>query len=465
MRGTIPSNAAEGSRRFVSPSELASIGCWRAYRWKRQGLEPVRTFEALSFGIAWDAFVSEWWHPVGKPGDGAFDARSIDQRMTNALDAGQAALDADARRVDGVLVDRGIPRPADWQDTRDEHRNLLLGMALHYAETAGRDDGEFTCRASQFKVMVPLPSATGQRRSSKFWMVGYIDRVMERNATGRFSIVDDKTTGRCSAEFCESFEYDLQLPLYAWAMRELGHDVERVCVEPAAKLLPTLPDLRKTPVDVLGPDGEPLTRPISCDRCGGDGEDPDAGITTFCEKCGGDGFARFVSGPRKGEVKTEKVKRPALYSLLTEAGGLNYTTTLDAFRTAVELHDLDPSDYQREFAYLEQQDATDSPFFGQFDLLVSDAIIDEAEFIIRAAAPELDRIPDIPLRDRFRCQRCAFKTACIERDPAARAEVLATSFTTREQRKEAARRAAEREAFLAAESQAHDEAAVVAMPF
>lgn len=454
MRGTVRTHAVDGTRRFVSPSELASAaGCWRQYRWKRQGIEPIQKFEALSFGTAWDAFVSEWWKPVGVPGDGLVDGRGAEQRLLDALAAGQAALDADARRVDGVLVDRGLPRPRDWDDTRDEHRSLLLGMALHFAEVVP-DDGSTTCRASQFKVQVPLPSQSGKRRSRKFWMHGYIDRVMENNETGRLFIVDDKTTGRVSAEYGHSYEYDLQLPLYAWAMRSLGYDIEKVCVDAAGKLLPVFPELRKTLVDVLGPDGEPLLVPLACEECGGAGSvagfapgERVAVPAEACAKCEGTGHQRFKSGPRAGEVKTKKVQRAALRSMLTEAGGLNYTTTLAAFDSALVLHDLDPGDYERERVYLHNQDAQDSPFFGTFDLMVTNAMLDEAEAIIRAAAPELDKIPDIPLRDRFRCQRCVFRVPCIERDPAARADVLATGFTTREQREKAAERAEAHAAF------------------
>lgn len=439
MRGTIRTSAAEGSRRFISPSELASVGCWRAYRWKRIGLKPITNFAALDYGTAWDAFMGAWWTPVGRPGDGMVDARSADQRLGDSLAAGQAALDREARRVDGVLADRGLPRPMGWHDDLTAMRTMLVGMALHYANTVGVDDGSTVCRASQFKVEVPLPSQSGRRRSGKFWMRGYIDRVMESHETGRLFIVDDKTTGRVSRDYIASFAYDLQLPIYGWAMRQLGYDIERVSVEAAGKLLPAFPELRKTLVPVLGPDGEPLTQPIPCPACNGerghDELDPDGNlVTVHCAKCDGEGVARFASGARKGEVKTETVKRQALRSMLTEAGGLNYTTTLAAFDSALVMYGLDPADYERERTYLIQQEQYDSPYFATFDLVATDAVLNEAEDILRAAAPELDRIPDIPLRDRFKCQRCVFRVPCLEIDPAARADALHAGFTTREQR-------------------------------
>lgn len=446
LRGVARTHAVDGTRRFVSPSELVSAaGCWRAYRWKRDGLQPIQKFEALSFGIAWDAFIGEWWRPVGKPGDGMVDVRSIDERFHDALRAAQVAMDNDARRVDAVLLERGIPRPQDWLDQRSRISSLLLGMAIHYVELFGERDasGRLTCRASQFRVEVPLPSQSGKRRSRKFWMRGFIDRVMEDNETNLLGIEDDKTTGRVSAAYGNSFEYDLQLPLYAWALQSLGNEIGWVGVSAAGKLLPTFPELRKTPVDVLGPDGEPLTRPLLCEACEGKGTvlveaDPEWGMVSAepepCAKCEGTGHQRFKSGPRAGEVKTEKVRRPALYTMLSEDGSLNYTTNLAAFDSALVLHDLDPADYERERAYLIQQDETDSPYFGNFDLLVDRGMIEEAEYIIRTAAPELDKIPDVPLRDRFRCERCQFRVPCIERDPAARAELLHQGFTTRAQR-------------------------------
>lgn len=444
MRGTVRTSAAEGSRRFISPSELASAsGCWRAYRWKRIGLKPITNFAALDYGTAWDAFVGEWWRPVGVPGDGAVDARTTDQRMMDSLAAGQAALDREARRVDGVLADRGLPRPLGWHDDLTAMRTMLLGMAIHYSHTAGVDDGSTTCRASQFKVEVPLPSQNGSRRSPKFWMHGFIDRVMENNATGRLFIVDDKTTGRVTRDYIASFAYDLQLPIYGWAMRELGYDIERVSVEAAGKLLPTFPELLKNPVDILGPDGEPLTRPVACPACGGEGESFTEPDDATCPKCNGDGLARFASGPRKGEVKTEKVKRPALRKMLSDSGDLNYTTTLAAFDSALVLHDLDPKWYDREREFLIQQEEHDNPYFATFDLVATDAVLNEAEDILRAVAPELDRIPDIPLRDRFKCQRCVFRVPCLAIDPDERADLLHAGFTTREQRE--AQRAVEKE--------------------
>lgn len=431
MRGTVSTTAAEGTRRFVSPSELASIGCWRAYRWKRDGIQPIQKFEALSFGTAWDAFMGEWWKPVGVPGDGLVDTRSSDERLTHSLAAGQAAIDAEARRVDGVLVDRGLPRPFDWEDTQQRHRTRLLGMALHYASTVGNDTS-VVCRASQFKVEVPLPSASGTRRSGKFWMRGYIDRVMENHQTGNLFIVDDKSAGRVNTEYTQSFKYDLQLPLYAWAMRSLDYYIEKVCVEAAAKLLPVFPEVRKTLVTVLGPDGEPLTEPVPCPACNGAGDPFDSGEA--CGKCQGEGVARFASGPRKGEVKTAAVKRRALRSMLSEGGDLNYTTTLPVFEASLDLNGLDRSDYERELEYLAHQDEHDNPFFNVFPLIVDHTMMDEAEQIIRAAAPLLDKIPDLPLRDRFRCSRCVFRVPCVERNADARADLLHEGFTTREQR-------------------------------
>lgn len=446
MRGTIRTTAAEGSRRFISPSELASVGCWRAYRWKRIGLKPITNFAALDYGTAWDAFMGEWWTPVGRPGDGMVDSRSPDQRLDDSLRAGQDALDKEARRVDGVLVDRGLPRPFGWHDDLTAMRTMLVGMGLHYANTAGVDDGSTTCRASQFKVEVPLPSQHSNRRSGKFWMHGYIDRVMENNDTGRLFIVDDKTCQRVSRDYIASFAYDLQLPIYGWAMRQLGYDIERVSVEAAAKLLPTFPELLKNPVDILGPDGEPLTRPLPC-KCT-EGEIPGTvvlkdGTRDECPACGGDLIARFASGQRKGEIKTEKIKRPALRKMISEGGDLNYTTTLAAFDSALVLHDLDPQWYEQEREFLIHQEEHDNPYFAAFDLVATDAVLNEAEDILRAAAPELDRIPDIPLRDRFKCQRCVFRVPCLEIDDDARADLLHAGFTTREQRD--AQAAAEKE--------------------
>lgn len=428
-------------RRYISPSEIASLDCWRAYRWKREGLQPIQRFDALSYGIAWDAFIQEWYKPIDLFGSGSIDTRSLDERYSDALANGVRTLEEDAKRVDAALLERNMPLPQDWHETREEHNNLLAGMAEHFATLPSSMDASMVCRESQVQVKVPLPSQTGKRRSVRFWMHGIIDRVMENMNTGGLVLVDDKTTKRLNADFEDSFEDNLQMPLYAWALKQLGYSVEQVMISAAAKQLPYEPTLLAREVAVLDENGNPVTRPMNCDACNGsgiinEGVVNESGIPPMCNKCNGFGVAKFLSGARKGEVKTEKVTRPALRSVLSDTGKWNVITTERVMLNAIHKNNLNESDYKQELEALRIQDKEASPFFRTFGIQVTPLMIQEAEDILVTIAPMLDKVPDVPMRNSFRCRGCVFKRVCRERDQEAREELIATMFTTREQREE-----------------------------
>lgn len=488
-----PTNAADGSRRFVSATEIASLECWRAYRWRRAGIQPVRRFEALNFGIAWDAFIDTYTMPdTEQPGRMGDEPLTASMMLEVAIAAGLKSIDDEAKRVDGILVDRGLPRPQDWQDELDRMRTLLDGMARHYAEHYGDERAAWRTVGRQVRFEVPFPSASGEGKSNRYWLHGVIDRVMQNVHTGELRLLDDKTTAAITPDLIGNFEYDLQLPLYAWAMRELGNDVADVGLDVVAKLVPVKPTMRKTPfpVYVLDADGQPVMEPnedgelkpvhryepIPCETCEGAGGHT-AAVPGVCEACNGEGVQRgrpvqsvdadgvplerpvldeagnpvtYKSGARKGEVKTEKVMepgpikqrrvvRPGLSSMLDGSGGYNYRTTYRLMREAIEENGLDERDYAHELDLLARQEYggdADSPYFARPDLHVTDAMMDEAASILRTAAPMLDKLPDVPMRNRFRCGRCPFRVPCIERNEEARADVFALDFTTREQRKE-----------------------------
>lgn len=465
-----PTSAADGHRRFVSVSEVAGLDCWRKYRWQRAGLQPVRRFEALNYGIAWDAFVTYWWGPYSRPDDliGSTPV-TVEMRLEVALREGHLAIDKEARRVDAVLLERGTPRPQDWADELERAHALMDAMGSHYAEHYG-PESDWTRVAGQVRFEVPFPSASGQRRSSRYWLHGVIDRVMLHKPTGKLSIWDDKTAAKIGPDFYDAFEFDLQLQVYAWAMRELGNDIDSAWVDAAAKLIPVKPEMRQTPFPVYARNGigeiimerdaesgemKPvqMLEPVPCDKC--DGPDP------ACKTCRGTGNAHFVSGARAGEAKTKKVTRAGLATLVDSAGGMNYLTTYDLLMDAIDENGLDPDDYRDERALLMGWKDHDraNPYFGRADLLVTDAMMDEAAQILRDAAPYLDKLPDVAMRNRFRCARCPFRAPCIERNADARAEILANEYTTREQRKAQAQRV-EAEAAMYREREA-----VTANPF
>lgn len=409
LRTTYPTHAADGARRFVSVSEISSLECWRKYRWQRQGLRPIREFEALQFGRIWDTFIGAWW-----------SGESL-MRLDLAMKAADDAISDEARRVDGVLVDRGLPRPEGWQDQIDRMHDLLRAMACHYVKHYGIENG-WKCVAQQVRFEVPFPSATGGRRSTKFWLHGVIDRVMQNVDNGTLHLVDDKTTAKAGSDFYDGFEYDLQLPLYSWAMRELGNDIEGAWLDVAAKIIPIEPQMRKVPLTVytneVDADGKPI--PEMDPVIGADGQ-PE----------------RYKTGPRAGWTKMVNRKREALLAMLDSSGGLQYHTTFDLMMHAINENELSTTDYEPELDILrrwKERDAS-NPYFSRPNLLVNDQIMDESAQILRDAAPWLDRLPDIPMRNRFRCGRCAFKAPCIERDPGARADLLSLEFTTRDERR------------------------------
>ena len=431
------------TRRYISPSEIASMDCWRSYNWKRQGIKSRRSPKALSFGSAWDAFMGEWFRPVGTlkdVGDGARDGRDTLTRFQQSIDAGMKVLDAEKEKANATFVQLYGDGDAEVEAEYQEHVELLRGMGTHFAEWFD-EDVHGVCRAAQFKVDVPLRSAKGTRASTKYSLHGYIDRVMEIN--GELWIVDDKTTGLIDDSFHDDFENDLQMPLYAYAMELMGYNISGIAIFAAAKKVPAVPELRKTPVVLTKEDGSPVTEPIACQDCDGRAVMPsedDFDVEVPCARCEGRGVEMFKTGPRAGTVKTKNVTRPALRSMLSESGSLNYTTNMTQFLNAIHRHGLDPQHYVRELEWLKEKDS--SNFFGYAPIHVSQAMIDEAAEILRNAGPMLDKIPDVPMRSRFRCKRCTFQIACVERNEAARADIIKTFFTTREER-EAERQKAE----------------------
>ena len=406
------------NRRYISPSEIASMDCWRAYNWKRRGIKPRRSPKALSFGSAWDAFMGEWFRPIGTlkdVGDGRRDERTISQRLEESLIEGRKVLDEAKDRANSHFVALYGDGDAEVEAEYKEHCEMLLGMAEHFAEWFD-EEVHGTCRAAQMKVDVPLRSAAGTRASTKYSLHGYIDRVMEIN--GELWIVDDKTTAGIDDSFHDDFEDDLQMPLYAYAMELMGHNISGIAIFAAAKKVPVMPELRKTLVNVLDENGEPLLQAVA---------DEDGNAVTY------------KTGPRAGEVKMVNVRRPALRSMLSESGTLNYTTSLTRMVEAIYVNELDPKDYVRELEWLREKNSGN--FFAYAPIHVSQAMMDEAAQILRDCGPMLDKIPDVPMRSRFRCKRCQFHTACVERNAESRADLLKTFYTTRDERNADAARA------------------------
>lgn len=424
---------------YVSHSKIGSIDCWRKHDFAyRQKLRPIRPFAALRFGRVWDAFHNAYHDHRGEP----------DARLAYALTFAGHEIDREADRVDAILVERGLPRPMDWNDELDEFRTLLLSMALGYHDRVGLVDSlELETVAVQVSFDVALRTPGG-RRSPKFRTRGVIDRLA-LDANGGLWIIDAKSTKAITANYRLGWSLDRQLPRYAWALGEYGITPAGCMIDAAAKLVPTYPEMRQTPIPVLGPDGEPLLEP-EVDEATGE-------------------VLVYKSGPRKGEPKMRKVTRRGLRSILSSTSGeVVVQTTHAALLDAIRGNGLDEIDYARELAYLHARETGENdedPYFWRASVPfapweIRDAGRDLYEFAVHA-----DALPPIPNESSFRCVGCAFKLICKDPTP----ELIGEFFTTPEDRRLAREREQERdrhEAELAArEEAAFPEPASVPIPF
>lgn len=389
--------------RYISPSEISSLDCWRSYRWKREGIKPLYKPKALNIGIAWDTCMGVWFQPVGM----GVDKRSISQRLEDAIDALVSYAKESIKEADKNFIERYGEPSQEVADEAEEMLTLVTGMIEHFA-TVFNEDEHGICRASQFKIDAPLPSQNSGI-SNKFRLHGYIDRIME--VEGKLVIVDDKTTSRINESFFDDFINDLQMPLYAYGMQNMGHNISEVRVLAAAKILPTTPVLSKTMQPVLDNDGNPIVEPLLDDN----------GNKQY-----------YKSGKNAGQLKTKQVKKHRLRSLIGSDGRLRTTTTASELIAAINRYGLKASDYLEELELLLEQGV--EPFFKQESIHVNESMMNEAADILTKIAPFLDSLPDVPMRNKFRCSRCVFQDACIIADDDIRNEVIKTIYSTREER-------------------------------
>lgn len=402
---------------YVSHSKIGSIDCWRKHDFAyRQKLRPIRPFAALRFGRVWDEFVNAY-HAVGDRDAGTF-APIRSNRLAYALTAGGREIDQEADRVAEIIMQRGLPFPADWDDELAEFRALLLAMGIGYADRFAGDDALTTVAVQvPFDVALRTP---GGRRSPKFRMRGVIDRVA-LDTNGGVWIIDAKSTKAITANYRLGWELDRQLPRYAWAFQEYGIIPAGCMIDAAAKIIPTYPEMRQTPIPVLDPvTGEPMTEPEV---------DPETGEIQV-----------YKSGPWKGEPKMRKVTRRGLRSILSSSGEVVVQTTHAALVEAIRANDLDEIDYARELAYLHDRETgvtDEDPYFWRASVPfapweITDAGRELYEFAVRA-----DTLPPIANASSFRCTGCAFKLICKDPTP----ELVGELFTTPADRQAARERA------------------------
>lgn len=153
-------------------------------------LRPKRVAPLLSGGRAWGAAVAAYHSNL-----------DADQPGQLALDALDASLEADAERQREFGVHD--------QDAHDELRMQLMAMLVHYVETAE----PLAIEALEHEILVSIPSRTGQRVSSKYRLLAYLDGT--REIDGRTWLVEFKLRRRLMP--VEQIALSRQLRWYAWA--------------------------------------------------------------------------------------------------------------------------------------------------------------------------------------------------------------------------------------------------------
>lgn len=424
----------------ISYSELSSLDCWQKHHYRYvERIKPISTFGALTYGRIWDAAQNAYYSPdesicwwLGPHAlDQAIPMAAPEIRLERALSAGNDAIDAEAVRVDSLLADRGIPRPDTWDKDIDDMRGMFVQMMFHYHAHWSLSPDVFDIVAVQMPVITSLPSASGKRASTQYEFHGVVDRIIRDRSTGEVYVVDAKTTASLSTDYRLGFDTDWQLPLYVWALRQDGYRIDGAMIDAAAKLTPTYPSLKASPVPVVGEDGEPVFDNLPCDKCSGTGAMNDA----YCTGCAGDGIARWASGARAGEPKTRKRTRPALRSMLTSSGSANYSTTYSVMMDAINAHGLDARDYSTELdvLYRQMNGMSDNPFFWREWILFSDDQIEEAVDSIRTVAGFVRKPHAVRMPSAMKCRRCEFRSLCAA-PPQDRSSIKDAMFTTPDQR-------------------------------
>lgn len=191
------------STRVLSYSEVSrALDCQAAWDFAYGGhlagsaLRPKQVAPLLSEGRAFGAAAAAY-HVTGE-GQAAMDA------MDESLEA-----DADRQREFGVHD----------QDSHDEMRLRLLVLLSHYIENAEPIEME---PITERRLLVPIPSRSGGRASSRYRLICYIDATTT-DESGTW-LVEFKLRRRLSS--VEQIARQRQLRWYAWAYeRETGEAV------------------------------------------------------------------------------------------------------------------------------------------------------------------------------------------------------------------------------------------------
>jgi PD-(D/E)XK nuclease superfamily len=209
--------------RDISHSELGSaLTCQAQHSFRYTGhlvpggqvLQPRGIQPHLSGGRAWGAGVAAW-HAA--PSDTLFDMALWDG---HAAIADSFRRDSEKMREDGVEADL---------ETLVGRQEFLSGALAHYATIAEKLPNVTTLEG---ELLVPIPSRSGRRASTRYRFHGYVDAMSEGLDVVEFKFRDSLTDP-------EILQLERQPLRYAWAAeRHYGIQVRSVIVEERLAAIP-----------------------------------------------------------------------------------------------------------------------------------------------------------------------------------------------------------------------------------
>jgi hypothetical protein len=255
--------------RLLSYSEIeTALTCWArwdfAYGGRLAGstLKPKSTLPVLSEGSAWGAGVAAWHLHQGE--------------LTASWEAHQAlrdALDRDAARMTAA----GFPPSLDERVEKEERLGAMLD---HYIATS---EPLPNVQRLEAEVVVPLPSRSGKRSSTRYRFLCYVDALMDDN--GQQKAVEYKLRGRLTDP--ELLIKQPQPRWYMWALTKSqnGHMPNAIIVDERLNEAPKPARVNRG-------------RSKKCTTCKGEGKTESAwGGPAPCTACNGTGKIYDSPGP------------------------------------------------------------------------------------------------------------------------------------------------------------------------
>lgn len=238
--------------RTISHTEVRALAICEAQHDFRYGgqlagdaLRPRSATPRMREGRAWGRAVATW-HETG-------DAREAARALMHAL-----AEDADEQRAAGVYE----------TEVHAAMAARLGGILDHYVTTTE----PLPLTEPEHDIVVPIPSRTGRRASSRYRFAGFLDGI-HTDADGRHWIVEFKL--RATLSSFEQLALDRQGRRYAWAWQQrTGEPVAGVIYDERLAEAPKAPKVLAS--GKVSTDKRQITTPeLYAAACMDAGQDPD----------------------------------------------------------------------------------------------------------------------------------------------------------------------------------------------